>query len=254
MMSTIQPSWFLQAHESIERTPTDSPLSTSKIIILQSGERKVAVPRPSTYHDLIALAKKHFQQFRFIPISLGTNKLAISDGSFVEIMPEVWHLISPEVTVVDIVEGSTDAFQHERTQSYYIYIRTLTGKFVTLRAEWFDTVEIIKIKIQDKEGIPSDQIRLIYAGRQLEDGIILSEYNIWADTIIDMVLKLRGGKPVIYLLSPREQEARVQLSLAPQWKFSVLYPVVPIEQEWSRQSRLPIDPTCTTFVAKLRPR
>ncbi|KAL0065789.1 hypothetical protein AAF712_007277 [Marasmius tenuissimus] len=240
-------------------TSKKSSLNLLALAPSDGSTRAKLIPRPVSYIDAVNLVRKHFKICRGYDVVLETNELDICDGKMLEITEDVWEVVRDNLgklyfderpideeiyatvsknqasTSIAAANSTVQRSRRARTagsKNAPLEIRVVLkdGQSCTVEAHPSDCVEDIMERLSDPLGSPPWYQLLFHNGKLLEEGRTLSDYDIRLRTdILHLRTRAVGGKPVIYLFSPREIKARVRLGLVREWGFSAIYPVVPLK-------------------------
>ncbi|SJL14705.1 uncharacterized protein ARMOST_18171 [Armillaria ostoyae] len=201
------------------------------------------------YTDLVASLLGFFPGMNAQSIVIQTNEMDVCAGRYVDIPPDLWPEISPQIRNLKVISRPTQK-RSTTPQPMIIHVQIPSGETKSVSLPRSASVNDLKIVIQDTEGTPIYRQLLTCQGQSLMDDSKLSEYSISDKATIQLqqneamisgslpcLGRGRGmRKPVIYLFSPRPIHSIVRVSLVKAWSFSTVYPDVPIKDTELGQS------------------
>ena len=125
---------------------------------------------------------------------ISISSLALVSVATAARLPFVSRPVAMKVAEQDVLSNTVLGIPRGGMQ---LFVKTLTGKTVSVEVEEGESIEDVKAKISEKEGIPPEQQRLIFGGQQLQDGKTLDDYDVGDDATLHLVLRLRGGSSVL---------------------------------------------------------
>ncbi|KXH60631.1 ubiquitin [Colletotrichum nymphaeae SA-01] len=218
-------------------------MSPTPLIMMVFGDRRRLTARPDTYRQLLDDARNAFGSQAVDVIVHCTPKSGEPefeiDRSAYRVVKDGWVLrLEPKAApIIKLEDEPQEAPKRKRAcpndiprssrRLMNVIVMTLTGKPIRLSISTAATVADLKSAVEAAEGIPLDQQRLIYRRQQMKPKKTLRSYSVIENDTIHLVLRLRGGKPAIYLMSPTQlNNVSVMVDLSQHWSFSNVYPLV----------------------------
>ncbi|KAG8747577.1 hypothetical protein FRC11_012297, partial [Ceratobasidium sp. 423] len=209
----------------------------SSLLAVEYSGRKVAILRSTSYTGTISFIRKAFGGLQYLAnprIQLFTKIDQVDDR--VQVVEELWAELVPYLSLITVVTSAASPFTINANtlpdNHIQVRVKLFSGTEETFNVPLTCTVDRLKSMIQERmfHTLTEDDFYLDFEGTMMCSGGTLASYGVENWDEIHAMRELRIGKPVIYLFSPTPLlDVRVQLSLVDSWRFSAIYPPVPID-------------------------